>query len=115
MMAAWARGHGGQAFHAVADSLTNLRHQLLLPRPAGHEDLLAYWQRVLNLAQVPADGDRDHLTREPEASEHRGQAGGRHRTVSCPPRSTEATAPLAGVVHRAVRGASGIVTSRNLR
>lgn len=84
MMAAWARGHGGQAFHAVADSLTNLRHQLLLPRPAGHEDLLAYWQRVLNLAQVPADGDRDHLTREPEASEHRGQAGGRHRTSLLP-------------------------------
>jgi hypothetical protein len=52
MLAAWARGHGGQAFHAVADSLTNLRHQLLLPRPAGHEDLLAYWQRVLNLATI---------------------------------------------------------------
>jgi hypothetical protein len=52
VMAAWARGNGGQAFHAVADGLTNLRRQLLLPRPAGREDELAYWQRVLNLATI---------------------------------------------------------------
>jgi hypothetical protein len=52
MMAVWARGHGGQAFHDVADSLASLRHQLLLPRPAGHDDLVAYWQRVLNLATI---------------------------------------------------------------
>jgi hypothetical protein len=51
-MAAWARGNGGQAFHAVADSLTDLRRQLLLPRPAERDDELAYWQRVLNLATI---------------------------------------------------------------
>jgi hypothetical protein len=52
MMAAWARGNGGRTFHAVAGSLTSLRRQLQLPRPAGHEDLVAYWQRVLNLARI---------------------------------------------------------------
>jgi hypothetical protein len=52
MMAAWARGNGGQAFHAVADSLTSLRHQLLLRRPAERDGELAYWQRVLSLATI---------------------------------------------------------------
>src|SRR6266516_1720520 len=33
-----------------------------------------------SIAQVPADRDRDHLPREPEASEHRGRARGSHRT-----------------------------------
>lgn len=49
-MASWARGPGGQAFRTVADSLTRLRRQLLMPRPDGHEELLAYWQQVLSRA-----------------------------------------------------------------
>jgi hypothetical protein len=36
-------------------------------------------------AQVQADRDRDHLPREPEASEHRGRARGSHRTSLQPP------------------------------
>jgi hypothetical protein len=71
MMAAWARGNGGHAFHAVADSLTNLRCQLLLPRPAGHDDELAYWLGVLNLARILenlADVAMTSTPRMPDAS-----------------------------------------------
>jgi hypothetical protein len=43
--------------------------------------------------EVSADRDRDHLPREPQASEHWGPARGRHRTSSRPPRSINATLP----------------------
>ena len=47
--------------------------------------------------QVPADRDRDHLRREPEASEHRRSSQTTvTEPVSRPPRSTNATEPVKG-------------------
>jgi hypothetical protein len=38
-----------------------------------------------SVAQIPADRDRDHLTRRPEPSEHRRRTRRRHRTSLHPP------------------------------
>ena len=45
------------------------------------------------VAQVPADRERDHLPREPEAGEDRGRARCSHQTSLQSSRSTNATVP----------------------
>jgi transposase InsO family protein len=73
--------------------LDELRGEPLHPPVDGdviHGDT-ALGQQLLNIpvgqaiAQVPADRDRDHLTREPETSKDRGRAKRSHRTSLRPP------------------------------
>jgi hypothetical protein len=73
-------------------SLDELRGESL--HPPVHADVVngdaALGQQFLDVAvgqpapQVPADGDRDHLRREPEASEDRSRATCSHRTSLLP-------------------------------
>jgi integrase family protein with SAM-like domain len=78
-----------------------VEEELLDHSPAAHvrrprlDDVIdgdsALGQQLLNvpagqaIAQVPADRDRDHLTREPETSKDRGRARRSHRTSLRPP------------------------------